>query len=417
MTTPLTPPPPSVSPPPASPASIPPAGTERAAARHVTGTPGDEEQSTQSETRALALLALVGIAALVRMMLPVGVGLFLGALVAFALQPSYEKLRKHMRPGAAALVCALGTTFFLVAALTGLSYLIVTRGVALANQVPAELAPGGTLRGLADSSAGTLEKLNINPSELVTRLQGEAVALGARAAAVAAAVATVTFGGLLTILFMTLMCFFVLRHWHRIVGRAELLLPFNRRHTRELLDQFRSAGSHVLLGTVSTGLVQGILAAIGYWITGAPEPAFFGALTAVASLVPAVGTLLIWVPLGIFQIVTGHFASGLIELIWGALIVGIVSDYVIRPRLVGSERGVPAVLTFVGLFGGVEVYGLIGLVLGPVIVTLAIAILRTYQQEVAETVSTGTGTPALLGANVPPMRTKTTPPPPPSPAD
>ena len=80
---------------------------------------------------------------------------------------------------------------------------------------------------------------------------------------------------------------------------------------------------------------------------------------------------------------TGHVGAGLAELIYGALIVGIVSDYVIRPRLVGSEKGVPAILMFVALFGGVETFGVIGLILGPVIATLSLAVLKTYAREVS----------------------------------
>jgi predicted PurR-regulated permease PerM len=67
---------------------------------------------------------------------------------------------------------------------------------------------------------------------------------------------------------------------------------------------------------------------------------------------------------------------------WSALVVVVLCDYVIRPKLLGDEKEVPALLTFVALFGGVEVFGLIGLVLGPIIVTLAVATLHTYQEEV-----------------------------------
>ena len=77
---------------------------------------------------------------------------------------------------------------------------------------------------------------------------------------------------------------------------------------------------------------------------------------------------------------TGHFTAGIIEIVWGALVVVGVSDYLIRPRLVGDE-GMPAVLTFVALFGGVEVMGLSGLIIGPVLMSLALAALRIYQAE------------------------------------
>jgi predicted PurR-regulated permease PerM len=98
-----------------------------------------------------------------------------------------------------------------------------------------------------------------------------------------------------------------------------------------------------------------------------------------------VGTLLVWIPLGVYRIATGHVAAGLISLTYSALVVGVLTDYFLRPKLLGGDKNVPLLLTFVSLFGGVEVFGLVGLVLGPVIVTLSLAVLKTYQGEVAAT--------------------------------
>ena len=190
-----------------------------------------------------------------------------------------------------------------------------------------------------------------------------------------------TLAGLLTVLFVALSMYYVLRHWNDIVSRAELDLPLAPQHTRALFGQFRRVGSAVLRGTVVAGAVQGVLAGVGFWVCGVPNPAFFGALTAAASLVPGIGTVAVWLGAGIYLIATHHVVAGIVELIYGALVVGILTDYVIRPRLVGDTTNVPAVLTFVSLFGGVEVFGLVGLIVGPVIVTLCIAVLKTYEQE------------------------------------
>jgi predicted PurR-regulated permease PerM len=112
-----------------------------------------------------------------------------------------------------------------------------------------------------------------------------------------------------------------------------------------------------------------------------PEPAFLGAATALASLLPAVGTMLVWVPAGLFLILTGHVGRGVIELVYGGLIVVGVSDYILRPMLVGSSTKMPALFMLVSLFGGIEIFGLVGLILGPVLMSLALAILRLYAQE------------------------------------
>ncbi|WP_437987865.1 AI-2E family transporter [Sorangium sp. So ce117] len=91
--------------------------------------------------------------------------------------------------------------------------------------------------------------------------------------------------------------------------------------------------------------------------------------------------MLVWVPAGVYLILTHHIAMGIVELAWGALVVGGASDYVIRPRLVGRGSSVPALFTFGALFGGVETFGLFGLLLGPLVMALAISTLRIYVAE------------------------------------
>jgi predicted PurR-regulated permease PerM len=171
------------------------------------------------------------------------------------------------------------------------------------------------------------------------------------------------------------------RHWPLISSRAQNVLPLRPEYTRSLLEEFRRIGRSTLLGTIVAGLAQGVLATVGYAIAGVPEPVFFGAMTAVASLVPAVGTLIVWVPAGVILMATGHVARGVLELAWGALAVVGVADYLIRPRLVGGEDGTPALVTFAALFGGVEVWGLKGLIMGPVVMLVAVAVLRIYVRE------------------------------------
>jgi len=336
------------------------------------------------QARALDVLALIALAALIRLAFPVGVGLVLGALLGFTLQPLYERLRaRGWGAGTSALSCTLGAMAIVSSGALGLGALVVTRGVALLSSLPTQLAPGGAVNELAKSLERYSARLHVDSSALSSRLEQEALSLGSRAAQIAGAVAGTAFSGLLTVFFMTLTAYSVMRHWTHLVRRLELTLPLELRHTHALLNQFRRVGREVLLGTLVTGILQGLLASLGYWVTGVPQPGVFGALTAVASLVPAVGTLLVWIPLGVYRIVTGHVAAGLISLIYSALVVGVATDYFIRPRLLGADKNVPVLLTFVSLFGGVEVFGLVGLVLGPVIVTLSIAILRTYQAEVS----------------------------------
>jgi predicted PurR-regulated permease PerM len=212
------------------------------------------------------------------------------------------------------------------------------------------------------------------------RLSATAADIASGSAAVAGTVASRTASLLLGIFFALLAMHVMQYHWPRIVRTLEGVSPLRGQYTRDLLEEFRRVGRITLSGTVLTGIVQGILAGIGYSLTGVPKALFLGIATAIASLVPAIGTLLVWVPASFYLFATGHSTMAAVLLLWGALLVVGFSDYVIRPRLVGEE-GMPPILTFISLFGGLETIGLAGLIAGPVIMALAVAVLRLYARE------------------------------------
>ncbi|HEV2057061.1 MAG TPA: AI-2E family transporter [Methylomirabilota bacterium] len=334
-----------------------------------------------NERQALGWLAVGALVALTWLVLPFVTGLLLGVLMAFTLQPIYAYLvRRTGRPFVASLTTVMASAVVIVGALAGFVSLFVTRAVGLANTVREELRPGGALTVWVDVVTGWLERFGISAASLTARLEAGAGEVASRSAGIAGSLASGTFIALLGLFFALLAMHVVLRYWPRMVSALVVVSPLRPEYTRMLLDEFRRVGHMTLSGTVLTGLAQGVLATIGFWMTGVPQAIFFGVATALASLVPAVGTLLVWIPAGLYLFASGHPAKAIVELVWGALIVVGFSDYVIRPRLVG-DAAMPALLTFVALFGGLEVLGLSGLIVGPVIMGLAVAVLRLYARE------------------------------------
>jgi predicted PurR-regulated permease PerM len=334
------------------------------------------------ERRALAWLAAVALGVVVWIAMPVGIGILLGTLIAFSLEPVYERWKPKIGRTSAALSTVLLAAFGLIVAFGGLGWLLVAKGSTLARGLIASLDPNGTTNRVVDAVGRVTSRAGFGPDELQSRLRSLAEGAAARLAEIAEMVVAATAASLLSLFFAMLTMNFILRNWQTMALRAQEVVPLRPDYTRALVDEFRRVGRTTLLGTITTGLVQGVLATFGYWFTGVPEPLFFGAATAVASLLPAVGTLLVWLPVGIVLIVTGHTLGGVAELAWGALVIVGVSDYVVRPRLVGGEGEMPALITFAALFGGVEVFGLKGLLLGPVFMSLGIAVLRIYATEV-----------------------------------
>jgi predicted PurR-regulated permease PerM len=338
-------------------------------------------ESAMTKREALGWLALAALLIIGWLARPFATGLLLGAVVAFTLEPVYAALvRWSGRPAVASAVTLVGSGAVILGLVAGFVSLFVARAVVLARFVHDQLQPGAGLYAWIESVADWLGRVGLSPTSVINQLEAGAGELASRSAAIAGSVASGTFGTLIELLFTFLAMDSVLRHWKRIVSAVARVAPFEAHHTQALLAEFRRVGRITVTGTVVTGLAQGVLAAIGYLIAGVPQAIFFGICTAFASLIPAVGTLLVWVPVGIYLFLTGHPTRAIIELLWGALIIVGLSDYVIRPRL-ASGSAMPAVLVFIALFGGLEAFGVSGLIVGPVVMSLAIAVLRIYSRD------------------------------------
>jgi len=344
-----------------------------------------ELESDRTERRALAVFAVGAIVAMIWIVGPVGIGILLGTLLGFSLQDTYDRsVRRHGREALVAAGYVFMTTAGLLTIIAGVSSLFVARGTVLTRALIESLEPEGVLREHAHALATLFPSHSIGADEMALELRAAVAALASRATSIATTVAMASYHVLLTLFFAMMTLAFVLRNWTAIQLRVEDMLPLHPRHSRALLDEFQRVGRTTLLGTILTGVAQGVFAGIGFWITGVPEAAFFGVATALASLVPGIGTMLVWLPAGVFLVATGHPAMGTLELVWSLVLVIGVSDYVIRPRLVGRGGEMPALLTFASFFGGVEVFGLAGLIVGPLVMSVAYAVLRIFALDAAE---------------------------------
>ncbi len=338
----------------------------------------------RTERRALQIGAVFSVVLIGWVTEPVGVGILFGMLMAFTAEPVYEWVKARTRRPALSALFTVGLGVVAVAGtLVVLGLLFATQGATLGRKLLALVPAAQKEGGFASRFDPWLSPLHLSSTEILDKIRAGASGIAARAASVAEAVAAQTATMILALFFAFTTMHLFLRHWELIARRAREVLPLRPEYTTALFEGFKRVGRTTLFGTIMTGGAQGIFATLGYWIAGVPEPLFFGAVTAVASLVPAVGTLLVWVPAGIILLVTGHIGRGIFELVWGAVVVVGISDYVLRPRLVRGEEELPSLITFAALFGGVEAFGLKGLVLGPIVISLAIAVLRLYGREMA----------------------------------
>jgi predicted PurR-regulated permease PerM len=193
-------------------------------------------------------------------------------------------------------------------------------------------------------------------------------------------------GAMVGLVLMLFLLFFFLRDGEELVRRAMRLVPMEEKRKTALLDHLSSVTRALVLGTLLTAVVQGGLLGTGFAIVGLPSPVVFGVLSALASVVPFVGTALVWVPAVLVLLAQGRTWAAIFFLIWSIGLVASV-DNVIKPLVVSGRAGLPTFAVFLGLLGGLAAFGAIGMFLGPVIVALAIALFRFAEEPGAPKLS------------------------------
>lgn len=189
------------------------------------------------------------------------------------------------------------------------------------------------------------------------------------------ALGTVNFLFVTVVFFYTL--FFFLVDGEEVVESILYYLPLRDEDERLMLNKFTSVTQAMVTGTLMIGLLQGALAGIAFAVAGVPNAVFWGTVMAVLSIIPGIGSALVWVPASVILIVHGSFFAGIGLFAFCALVVGSV-DNVLRPILVGKHTDMHELMIFFGTLGGLFMFGMAGLLIGPVIASLFITIWEIY---------------------------------------
>lgn len=179
------------------------------------------------------------------------------------------------------------------------------------------------------------------------------------------------------VVFFTL--FFLFRDGPKIQQRTAAVLPLSDQQARRFMKGVSETIIASVYGGVAVGFVQGSLTGLGFWVLGLSSPVVWGVAAALASLVPVVGTAMVWVPAVVVLIIGGHWIKALILVAWGAAVVAQI-DAVVRPYVVSGRAKMHNLLIFFALLGGVQAFGIMGLFIGPVVVSVTIAVLDMLQE-------------------------------------
>jgi predicted PurR-regulated permease PerM len=190
-------------------------------------------------------------------------------------------------------------------------------------------------------------------------------------------------GSLLGFAVMLFLLFFFLRDGDGMLARARRLIPLDDGRKERLFRQLSDVTRAIVIGTSVTALLQGVLIGIGFTIARLPSPVVFGVLAALLSMLPVGGAAFVWGPAVIWLFVDGRWGYGIFMLAWGILLGGL--DNVLRPMLISGRARISALAVFIGVLGGISAFGSIGIIAGPVVLSLALALIEFAEESRSRT--------------------------------
>jgi predicted PurR-regulated permease PerM len=165
----------------------------------------------------------------------------------------------------------------------------------------------------------------------------------------------------------------------KILRRIMYLSPLPNNHDQIIFNKFRKVSHTIFVSTFVAAGAQGLVGALGFGIVGFP-PLLAGVLIALLSLLPYVGSMLLYVPVGIFYIFSGDIKEGIFILAWGALIIGTI-DNIIRAYMIKDDAEVNPIFVLFAILGGLSLFGFWGIILGPLIIALMVTVFHIYELE------------------------------------
>ncbi|MCP4571318.1 MAG: AI-2E family transporter [bacterium] len=349
---------------------------------------------TATASKVFLLLLVVGVTAIfLSMIKPFIMAVLLAGIFASLAQPLYRRclrLTRDRRSGAAVLT-------LLVIVLVIIVPLGSVLGIVTAQAV-----------GVAGSVTPWVEHKLANPDEIMVWLQGQSFYdriepfqddIFTRAGELVAwlsrflvnglsmaTAGTVHFLFMLSIMLYSM--YFFLLDGEKLLDRILYYLPLADEDERRLLGKFRSVTRATLKGTAVIGALQGGLAGLAFAVVGIPSALFWAVIMTVLSIIPGIGTGLIWVPAAVILAAGGSWAKGIGLAIFCGLVVGSIDNF-LRPRLVGKDTRMPDLLILLGTMGGITLFGILGFIIGPIVAAIFVTVWEIYGVAFADVLPPG----------------------------
>jgi len=335
----------------------------------------------RAEDRFFIALVIAVTVALLLIIQPYFGAILWGLVAALMLEPVMERLNDRFG-GRRTLAASLTLVIIIVVAVAPailLAIFIVQEILAIYGRISSggidighifaqfqALLPDWAVRMLQRAGLADLDALR---QRLTGIISGSFQTVAARAFTISQS----AFGFVLTLGVMLYLAFFLLRDGQTMAARLEESIPLRPGLRRPLLDKIVTVIRATIKGSLVVAILQGLIGGVVFWFLGVGGALLWGIAMAFFSLLPAIGTGLIWAPVAIYLLISGDIWQGVVLILCGIFVIGMV-DNVVRPVLVGRDTQMPDYMVFLSTLGGIELFGFNGFVIGPVIAALFMAV-------------------------------------------
>jgi len=312
---------------------------------------------------------------------PFAIPLAWSAVLAIFLYPVYLWVEKRSSPTWAAVLCTVGVTLLLILPVLLVLMYAGREAIDASSMIRQSLNSGSALIPL--ERAKTFREhlpASMQDIDIVGPLRQGAERIATFIASRLGNLLKNLFAFFVNLVILLFALFFMFRDGEKILRAVRHLIPFEREIQEEMLHESRD----LIFASVAVALliaaIQGFLGGVAFELTGLPAPVFMGVLIAFFSIVPVVGSALVWAPAVLWLGFQGHWGKALVVLaISGG--VATVADNIVRPLLLRNRTRLNDLLLFISILGGLDAFGLLGLVIGPTVVAAALGVFRVYMEH------------------------------------
>ncbi len=316
--------------------------------------------------------------------------IFWAAILAFAFYPVYTKLRQAFpkRKSSIAVLMTVGVFLIVVPPLIMILINMATQIIEFSQWAYTYVRDGKLeqliehfrqLPWIQNAQAHLLASQSVK-NGLASWLLGTAKTLGNLAASQAGTFTKNIFFVLLNVFFMSFLTFIFFKHGEKIYHFIYEIAPFEEETKKALFTQIHETFVAVIRGQLLTSISQATVAGILFTALGIPLPLFFTFLIFLTSLIPILGAASVWAPMAIYLVLAHLFKKAIILFLVGFFVISLL-DNIIKPAVIGNKTKLPYFLLFFGIMGGMKLYGLMGIFLAPVVLSLFFALIRIYREK------------------------------------